>query len=67
MKCNVGNIDRAIRIVVGLALIGLAVTNTIGEWGWVGIISLLTGVFRYCPAYSMFGCKSCNKDKSCCK
>lgn len=67
MKCNVGNIDRAVRIIVGLALIGLAVTNIIGEWGWIGVIPLLTGIFRYCPAYSVIGCKSCNKDSSCCK
>jgi hypothetical protein len=33
MKTNVGGIDRALRIVVGLALIGLAATGTVGVWG----------------------------------
>ena len=67
MKCNVGNADRYIRIIAGIVLIGLTLTGAIGQWGWVGVIPLLTGIFRYCPAYSLVGCKSCNKDNSCCK
>jgi hypothetical protein len=55
MKCNVGNMDRAIRIVAGLVLIALAATNTIGMWGWIGIVPVLTGVFRFCPAYPLLG------------
>ena len=55
MKCNVGNMDRAIRIIAGLVLIALAATSTIGMWGWVGIIPLLTGTFRFCPAYPLLG------------
>lgn len=53
MKCNVGNMDRAIRIIAGLALIGLAATGTIGIWGWIGIVPVLTGAFRFCPAYPL--------------
>ena len=44
MKANVGGIDRILRIVIGLALIGLAVTGTVGIWGWIGIVPLLTGL-----------------------
>jgi hypothetical protein len=55
MKCNVGKADRAIRIIVGLVLIGLAATGTIGMWGWIGIVPVLTGVFRFCPAYPLLG------------
>jgi len=55
MKCNVGNMDRAIRIIAGLVLIALAATSTIGMWGWVGIIPVLTGTFRFCPAYPLLG------------
>jgi hypothetical protein len=47
--------DRAIRIIAGLVLIGLAATNTIGIWGWIGIIPVLTGAFRFCPAYPLLG------------
>lgn len=61
MKINVGGADRAIRIIAGLVLIALAVFNVapIGAWGWIGILPLLTGVFRVCPAYSLLGMSTC--------
>jgi hypothetical protein len=40
MKSNVGGIDRILRIVVGLVLIALALTGTIGAWGWIGVVPL---------------------------
>jgi len=55
MKLNVGTVDRIIRIVAGLALIGLAVAGTIGPWGYFGIVPVLTGLMRVCPAYSLLG------------
>ena len=55
MQCNVGNTDRYLRISVGAILIILALTGTIGMWGWIGIVPLATGIFRYCPAYSLLG------------
>ena len=61
MKCNVGKADRTIRIIAGLVLIGLAATGTIGMWGWIGIIPVLTGVFRFCPAYPLLGINTNNK------
>ena len=48
-RLNVGNLDRALRILVGLALIGLAVSGTIGLWGYIGIVPLLTGLAARCP------------------
>lgn len=59
MNINVGSTDRIIRIVAGLALIGLALTGYIGYWGWIGIVPLLTGTFRFCPAYLPFGISTC--------
>ncbi|MBK5205179.1 MAG: DUF2892 domain-containing protein, partial [Polaromonas sp.] len=44
MKSNVGSIDRILRIVLGLVLIGLAATHTVGPWGWVGVVPLTTGL-----------------------
>jgi hypothetical protein len=61
MKCNVGTIDRTLRIVGGLILITLAAMGTIGVWGWIGVGPLLTGVFRFCPAYPLLGINSCSK------
>jgi hypothetical protein len=67
MQCNVGGVDRVIRIAIGLVLIGLTLTDKIGVWGWVGVVPLVTGIFRFCPAYSIMSCKSFSKDSSCCK
>ena len=59
MKSNVGGIDRILRIVVGLVLIGLAVTGHIGAWGWIGIVPVITGALGTCPLYSMRGFSTC--------
>lgn len=59
MKVNVGGADRILRIVVGLALILLALTGQIGAWGWIGVVPLATGLFRMCPLYSMLGMNTC--------
>ena len=59
MKSNVGGIDRILRIVVGLVLIGLAVTGHIGAWGWIGIVPVITGALGTCPLYSMLGFSTC--------
>jgi len=64
MKFNVGTIDRILRIVVGLALIGLAATGMIaGVWMWVagvaGVVLVATGAFKFCPAYAIFGFSTC--------
>lgn len=59
MKANVGGIDRIVRILVGLGLIGATLAGAIGAWGWIGVIPLVTGVFRFCPAYLPFGMKTC--------
>ncbi|WP_454763932.1 YgaP family membrane protein [Cupriavidus campinensis] len=64
MQANVGNVDRILRIVVGLVLIGLAATGRIGVWGWIGLLPLLTGIVRVCPAYSILGVKTCSTPKS---
>ena len=59
MKTNEGVIDRSLRVIVGLVLIGLAATGTIGMWGYIGIIPLVTGAVGMCPIYSLLGINSC--------
>ena len=61
MIANVGTVDRAIRILVGLTMIGATLMGWIGVWGWLGLIPLATGVFRFCPAYLPFGLNSCKR------
>jgi hypothetical protein len=63
MKCNLGGIDRALRVVVGLVLIALAVTGTVGMWGWIGIVPLITGAVGFCPAYALLGLSTCSMQK----
>lgn len=59
MKVNVGGLDRILRIVVGLVLIVLAAMGNIGWWGYIGIVPLVTGLFRMCPLYSLIGVNTC--------
>ena len=59
MKSNVGSIDRLLRIAIGLALIGLSVTGTIGVWGWLGLVLVATGAIGWCPPYALFGWNTC--------
>ena len=59
MKANVGGVDRVLRIVLGLVLIGLAATGTVGWWGWLGIVPLATGLVGWCPPYAIFGISTC--------
>ena len=61
MKSNIGDIDRILRMVVGLALIGLAATGAVGAWGWAGVVPLATSLFRFCPAYTILGINTCGK------
>ena len=63
MKTNEGTIDRALRVIAGLILIALAATGTVGVWGWIGIMPLLTGAIGFCPAYSIFGISTCPMKK----
>lgn len=59
MNKNVGNIDKVLRIVAGVALIGLTLSGVIGVWGWIGVVPLATGLLGWCPAYSLLGIKTC--------
>jgi hypothetical protein len=58
---NVGNLDRVLRVAIGLLLIVLALTGTIGVWGYIGIVPLATGLMRFCPLYKLLGVDTCPK------
>lgn len=61
MKCNVGAIDRLLRIIIGLVIAVWGVFNA-SYWGVVGIVILATGLFGYCLLYSLFGIGTSKKD-----
>jgi Protein of unknown function (DUF2892) len=59
MTNNVGTIDRVLRVLLGLALIALTLSGTIGWWGWVGVVPLLTAAIGSCPLYQLLGFPTC--------
>lgn len=59
MARNEGTIDRALRVIVGLVLIGLTLTDRVGVWGWIGVVPLLTGLVGMCPLYKVLGINTC--------
>jgi hypothetical protein len=62
LKRNVGSLDQWLRIGAGVVLLGLAVTGTIGAWGYIGVVPLVTGLLRICPLYSLLGLRTCPMD-----
>ncbi|MES9813948.1 MAG: YgaP-like transmembrane domain [Candidatus Thiodiazotropha sp.] len=52
LKKNVGKIDRVVRIIIGILLIGNIFYGLQSPVGWIGLILLLTGLFATCPLYS---------------
>ena len=57
---NVGLLDRIVRFIIGLVLLAFAVPIGLPQVGWnwvgyIGVVFLLTSIFAYCPAYSIFG------------
>lgn len=61
---NVGSVDRIVRFAAGLLLIAFAIPIGFPQVGWnwigyIGVVPLLTSVFAYCPAYSLFGMSTC--------
>lgn len=64
MTCNVGNIERTIRIVLGIALIGIGYLAALPSWAAmatyvVGAVALVTGAWGFCPAWKLFGINTC--------
>ncbi len=56
---NMGSADRIARLVIGALLVVLALTGTIGIWGWIGLILVGTAFINFCPIYRIFGFKTC--------
>ena len=59
MNRNVGIIDRLLRASAGLTLIGLALEGSIGPWGFIGVVPVVTSLIGSCPAYSLLGISTC--------
>lgn len=59
MTRNEGNLDRVVRVVLGLVLLSLVFTGPQTAWGWIGIVPLVTGLVGFCPLYRIFGVSTC--------
>ncbi|MBF0134182.1 MAG: DUF2892 domain-containing protein [Magnetococcales bacterium] len=59
MKTNVGGIDRILRIIVGLIVLSLIFVGPQTLWGLIGIVPLVTGLFKFCPLYPILGWNTC--------
>ncbi|MCU0984742.1 MAG: DUF2892 domain-containing protein [Acetobacteraceae bacterium] len=59
MTKNMGTLDRGLRVAVGVALVALAATGTVGVWGWIGVVPLVTATIGWCPAYTLLGIRTC--------
>ena len=59
MTRNIGNIDRALRAIVGLATISLAFVGPQTPWGWLGLVPLATAALGWCPPYALLGINTC--------
>ena len=58
MICNVGKIDKSIRLIIGvvIAMLGLYYQSW---WGFLAIIPILTAIFGFCPVYVLFKINTC--------
>jgi Protein of unknown function (DUF2892) len=61
MVKNLGTIDRALRVVAGLGLIGATLAGYLPACGWIGVVLIATAAIGWCPAYLPFGLKTCDK------
>ncbi len=59
MKVNEGTIDRAVRVLLGLALISLVYGGPKTPWGWIGLLPLSTGLIGFCGLYALLGISTC--------
>jgi hypothetical protein len=59
MSCNVGGIDKTLRIALGLVLLAVGAFGPLGWWGLVGLVPLVTGFVSFCPLYTLLGLNTC--------
>lgn len=65
MKRNIGSIDRALRIIAGIALISIVFIGPQTPWGWLGLVPLATALIGWCPLYRLLGISTCGKGGCC--
>ncbi len=64
MKKNVGEVDRYVRFAIGVVLVVVGYIQMMWWLVAVGVVVFLTGLFRYCGAYTLFGVSTCKIDSA---
>lgn len=59
MSRNESNVDRVLRVVLGLVLLSLVFVGPQTLWGLIGVVPLVTGLIGVCPVYSVLGISTC--------
>jgi len=59
MSRNESNVDRVLRVVLGLVLLSLVFVGPQTPWGLIGVVPLVTGLVGVCPVYSVLGISTC--------
>ena len=59
MTKNIGNLDRILRIIIGVGLIAASLIGALPAWGWIGVIPLVTALVGWCPLYRVIGVRTC--------
>jgi hypothetical protein len=63
MKVNVGIIDRVVRVIIGIVIVGAGVFYE-SAWGAIGLIPVFTAAFGFCPIYVPLGVSTCPVQKA---
>ena len=63
LQANVGTLDRVLRIAAGAGLLSLAFIGPQTPLGYLGVVPLITGLFKFCPAYTLFGLSTCPMER----
>ena len=59
-KTNEGTVDRALRVIAGVALLSIVFIGPKTLWGLLGIVPLATGLIGNCPLYTVLGIRTCS-------
>jgi hypothetical protein len=59
LQLNEGGADRVVRVVLGIALLSLALAGPRTPWGLIGLLPLITGLAGFCPLYRVLGLSTC--------
>jgi len=59
---NEHNVERVLRVVIGLTLLSLVFVGPQTWWGLLGLVPLATGLAGTCPIYSILGVSTCPRE-----